>query len=119
MREIMLKIGIIAICIIVFIIIIFVIRLIIFTYKDYIHLDLYIVEPNGDIVAKNGIVYKPHEKLTNDFMNGDLKGEKMIGRVNGDGFWGRRIYKLKGINIEKSIALEGLTLKQVYTNTGK
>ncbi|MDP4144930.1 MAG: hypothetical protein Q8936_10695 [Bacillota bacterium] len=84
-------------------------------YVNYIKLDVYTVQPSGDIVSKDGIVYKFDGKLTSDYMSGDLKGEKMIGKVNGDGFLGRRIYKLRGIDTKNSISLNGLMLQQVNT----
>jgi hypothetical protein len=43
----------------------------------------------------------------------------MIDRVKGDSFWGRRIYKLKGIDTENSIALNRLMLQEVHTNKNK
>lgn len=84
-------------------------------YIKYINLETYVIE-NGDIVSNKGVVYKYDSGLTSDYASGDLKSVKMIGKVKGDGFWGKRIYKLKGIDVEHSIAVSGLMLQEAYTN---
>ncbi|MDP4182289.1 MAG: hypothetical protein Q8942_14520 [Bacillota bacterium] len=88
-------------------------------YINYINLDLYTIKQNGDIVAKDGSIYTFDCKLTSDFAGGDLKVEKMIGRIYGESFFGGRIYKLKGIDNKSSIALNKLMLQEVHTNQNK
>lgn len=57
-------------------------------YLRYMNLDIYSVEQNGDIVTKNGVIYKYDGKLSSYYMGGDLKSEKLIGRVQGDSILG-------------------------------
>ncbi|QAY65309.1 hypothetical protein [Paenibacillus protaetiae] len=82
----------------------------------FMNLETYIIESNGDVISSNGVIYKFNSKLTSDYMGGDLKAAKAIGKVKGDGIWGRRVYKLKGIDDKNSIAIRGLMLQEVHTN---
>ncbi|RUS47886.1 hypothetical protein [Cohnella sp. AR92] len=85
------------------------------TYMKYRNLETFVIE-NGVVVSKEGVVYKYDGGLTSDYASGDLKSVQMIGKVKGDGFWGRRIYRLKGIGEAQSIAVRGLMLQEAYTN---
>lgn len=104
--------------VIIFSIIIIITLSVILQYTQYTRLDVYVKNPNGDIIFKSDVVYKYDGRLSSKYADG-IKLGKTIGRVESKGFFrtwleGPRVYEVKGYDPQKVIFEKALMWDAVY-----
>lgn len=93
------------------IIIISIVTLIVISpYVYFKSLDVYEFTNVPGITSKDGVVYHLNSELTKSFKEWEVKSDKAIGRVKGEGFFnilfdGPRIYKLRDYEEKEAVAL--------------
>lgn len=81
-----------------------------YSYWFY-HLDVYTVDEAGKTVVGTNALYRYNETVTDEYVRGITRQEKVIGRVEGDSVFGRQIVKLVGYDTAEVVGMKGLMLK--------
>lgn len=81
-----------------------------YSYWFY-HLDVYTVDEAGKTVVGSSALYRYNQTVTDEYVRGVTRQEKVIGRVEGDSIFGRQIVKLAGYDPAEVVGMKGLMLK--------
>jgi len=81
-----------------------------YSYWFY-HLDVYTVDEAGKTVVGSSALYRYNITITDEYVRGITRQEKVIGRVEGDSVFGRQIVKLAGYDTSEAVGMKGLMLK--------
>lgn len=81
-----------------------------YSYWFY-HLDVYTVDEDGKTVVGSTALYRYNVTVTDEYVRGITRQERVIGRVDGDSIFGRQIVKLVGYDTSEVVGMKGLMLK--------
>jgi hypothetical protein len=87
-----------------------------FSYIKFLNLDVYYMEKTK--ISFGDLSYKTDYELMEKYNNGELKTEKVIGKIGEyksiDHWWiGNKVYKIKGIDQREAILVRGYMFQDV------